>query len=43
MQALQSQVKKARSFSLKLSSHFWLLKRARLKLSGRSAMGNMLR
>jgi hypothetical protein len=43
MQALQSQVKKARSFSLKLSSHFWQLKMARLRLFGRSAMGNMLR
>jgi hypothetical protein len=43
MQALQSQVKKAKSFSLKLSSHFSRLKMTRLRLFGRSAMGNMLR
>jgi len=43
MQALQSQVKQVRSFLLKLSSLFWQLKMARLKLFGRSLTNNMLR
>jgi len=43
MQALQSQVKKARNFLLRLSSLFWQLKMARLTLFGRSVMNNMLR
>jgi len=43
MQVLQSQVKRAKSFSPKLSSHFWQLKMAKLKLFGHSAMNNMLK